>query len=71
MNLRMVFRQGSEKAKKEEFPGAMENMPPGNSFPQICVVSVNEYVEISDVTQEHIGSANLGNLPYCSINNGG
>jgi hypothetical protein len=23
----------------------MENMPPGNSFPQICVVSVKKYVE--------------------------
>ena len=31
--------------KKEEFPGFMENMLPGNSFPQICVVSVNESVE--------------------------
>jgi hypothetical protein len=35
------------KNKKEEFPGIMENMLPGNSFPQICVVSVNEYVEKS------------------------
>jgi hypothetical protein len=32
------------KRKKEEFPGPMENMMPGNSFPQICVVSVNESV---------------------------
>jgi hypothetical protein len=31
--------------KKEEFPGLMDNMPPGNSFPQICVVSVNDSVE--------------------------
>jgi hypothetical protein len=30
--------------KKEEFPGLMENMVPGNSFPQICVVSVNNLV---------------------------
>jgi hypothetical protein len=29
--------------KKEEFPGFMGNMLPGNSFPQICVVSVNEF----------------------------
>jgi hypothetical protein len=28
--------------KKEEFPGFMGNMAPGNSFPQICVVSVSE-----------------------------
>jgi hypothetical protein len=34
----------SREEKKEEFPGIMENMPPGNSFPQICVVSVNESV---------------------------
>jgi hypothetical protein len=26
--------------KKEEFPGSMRNILPGNSFPQICVVSV-------------------------------
>jgi hypothetical protein len=30
--------------KKEEFPGFMQNMLPANSFPQICVVSGNEYV---------------------------
>jgi hypothetical protein len=30
-----------EKTKKEEFPGFMKNMLPGNSFPQICVVSGN------------------------------
>jgi hypothetical protein len=36
------FVMSREKEKKEEFPGFMENMPPGNSFPQICVVSVNE-----------------------------
>jgi hypothetical protein len=34
-----------QQGKKEEFPGFMENMRPGNSFPQICVVSVNESVE--------------------------
>jgi len=35
-----------QRKKKEEFPGTMENMPPGNSFPQICVVSVKHSVEI-------------------------
>jgi hypothetical protein len=30
--------------KKEEFTGFMKNMLPENSFPQICVVSRNEYV---------------------------
>jgi len=42
---RPVFRDESRKRKKEEFPGLMENMLPGNSFPQICVVSVNESVK--------------------------
>jgi hypothetical protein len=42
--------------KKEEFPGFMENMRPGNSFPQICVVSVNESVGKSDFTQEYGGT---------------
>jgi hypothetical protein len=32
--------------KKEEFPGYMKAMQPGNSFPQICVVSVTHSVEI-------------------------
>jgi hypothetical protein len=35
---------GGEKEKKEEFPGLMDYMIPGNSFPQICVVSVNDSV---------------------------
>jgi hypothetical protein len=39
--------------KKEEFPGLMKNMRPGNSFPQICVVSVNDYVEKLNLLQEH------------------
>jgi hypothetical protein len=38
-----------KKEKKEEFPGLMENMLPGNSFPQICVVSVNKCVEIGQM----------------------
>jgi hypothetical protein len=33
------------ETKKEEFPGSMGNMLPRNSFPQICVVSVNHSVE--------------------------
>jgi hypothetical protein len=33
----------------------MENMLPGNSFPQICVVSVNECVEKAGLSQEHVG----------------
>jgi hypothetical protein len=34
------YLQGQSR-KKEEFPGVMENMLPGNSFPQICVVSIH------------------------------
>ena len=38
-------RSAEVENKKEEFPGFMKNMRPGNSFPQICVVSVNRIVE--------------------------
>jgi hypothetical protein len=38
---------GRMNAKKEEFPGYMVDMQPGNSFPQICVVSVSHSVGIS------------------------
>jgi hypothetical protein len=31
----------------------MENMLPGNSFPQICVVSVNKSVEKLEIAQEY------------------
>jgi hypothetical protein len=54
----------ARKRKKEEFPGLMVNMPPGNSFPQICVVSVNQFVEIGSVMQEHGGSMNESNRDY-------
>ncbi|HEY1902077.1 MAG TPA: hypothetical protein VGG56_06590 [Terracidiphilus sp.] len=47
------FSRSAARKKKEEFPGLMENMRPGNSFPQICVVSVNDYVEKSSLLQEH------------------
>jgi len=40
----------------------MENMLPENSFPQICVVSVNECVGNSLETPEHLGSMALSNL---------
>jgi len=43
----------THEKKKEEFPGIMENMLPGNSFPQICVVSVNKYVGKLSISQEH------------------
>jgi hypothetical protein len=44
---RGVIAMGREKEKKEEFPGLMQNMLPGNSFPQICVVSVHHFAERS------------------------
>ena len=44
------------EAKKEEFPGRIMKMIPGNSFPQICFVAVNESVEIAGGTQGHGGS---------------
>jgi hypothetical protein len=46
---------GAER-KKEEFPGNMENMLPGNSFPQICVVSVYKHVGNRELIQRHFGS---------------
>ena len=39
----------------------MENMLPGNSFPQICVVSVNKHVEIARITLEYRGSMSKSN----------
>jgi hypothetical protein len=36
------YRDERSINEKEEFPGFMENMLPGNSFPQICVVSVHK-----------------------------
>ena len=31
----------------------MGHMVPGNSFPQICVVSVNKFVEKLEIAQEY------------------
>jgi hypothetical protein len=36
---RLVFELPFAPKKKEEFTGLMVSMEPGNSFPQICVVS--------------------------------
>jgi hypothetical protein len=47
------MRFSRETAKKEEFPGFMVRMQPGNSFPQICVVSVNKSVEKPRSSQEY------------------
>jgi hypothetical protein len=48
-----VFPGEAGESKKEEFPGIMEIMLPRNSFPQICVVSGNKFVEIAYLTQEY------------------
>jgi hypothetical protein len=44
------------RGKKEEFLGPIAKMIPGNSFPQICFVAVNESVEIARGRQGHGGS---------------
>jgi hypothetical protein len=44
----------AKKTKKEEFLGTMENMLSRNSFPQICVVSVNQYVGTRNIQQEYL-----------------
>ena len=43
-----LLRQG-----KRGVPQIHGNMPLGNSFPQICVVSVNKSVEISKTAQDY------------------
>ena len=47
----------------------MENMLPGNSFPQICVVSVNEFVENWESIQDYIRSVDTSNLAYLLTSN--
>jgi hypothetical protein len=39
-------------------------MLPGNSFPQICVVSVNKNVEQSVITQEYLWAMAKSNLSF-------
>ena len=39
----------------------MENMLSRNSFPQICVVSVIEFVGDRGIQQEYVGSGSLSN----------
>jgi hypothetical protein len=56
-----AFSGKTKKTKKEEFLGTMENMLSRNSFPQICVVSVNQFVGNRDFNQEHVRSRALSN----------
>jgi hypothetical protein len=46
----------------------MENMPPGNSFPQICVVSVNKIVVIGGNPQEYLRVVAFSNHMYLLFN---
>jgi hypothetical protein len=52
-SLRSVFR-GLQYKQKIGVPRHHGNMLPGNSFPQICVVSVNRIVENTRMAQEYL-----------------
>jgi hypothetical protein len=69
--MRLKNRLSPELEKKEEFPGHTQSMPPENSFPQICVVSVTEFVEICHFQQEYGRTIALSNLLYLLKNNHG
>ena len=47
--------------KKKEFTGLMNTMAPGNSFPQICVVSINKIVEKTIMAQEYLRPMTFSN----------
>jgi hypothetical protein len=55
--------------KKEEFPGFMDNMQPGNSFPQICVVSGNSFVDDAADAQEYLRVVAFSNTLSLSNDN--
>ena len=44
----------------------MENMPPENSFPQICVVSEIESLRIVEIWQEYEGSVDM-HARFCCL----
>jgi len=44
----------------------MENMPPENSFPQICVVSEIESLRIVEIRQEYEGSVDM-HARFCCL----
>jgi hypothetical protein len=48
----------------------MDSMRSGNSFPQICVVSVHNFVENVLFPQEYGRSAAIGNRPCLQTDNG-
>jgi hypothetical protein len=49
--------------EKRGVPGIHEFMLPGNSFPQICVVSVKRIVENTLKAQEYLRVVPLSNIP--------
>jgi hypothetical protein len=51
----------SRKKEKRGVPRHHGNMLPGNSFPQICVVSGNIFVEKGTSTQEYLRVVALSN----------
>jgi hypothetical protein len=51
-NVDQIFREN----QKIGVPRLHGNMLPGNSFPQICVVSVHDIVEIPRIAQEYLGA---------------
>ena len=55
-------RAEQRRMKKEEFPGPMGCMMLGNSFPQICVVSVPYSVDKQEEIQGHERIRYLSNL---------
>jgi hypothetical protein len=62
-----LFVCGNPQKEKRGVPRHHGNMLPGNSFPQICVVSVNSIVEITILAQEYLRVLAFSNLLCLSI----
>ena len=63
------MNQVCPKRKKRSSQATCLNMLPGNSFPQICVVSVNKSVKNVPFRQEYLRTEALSNTNvYCSVN---
>jgi hypothetical protein len=60
------FAEWSAIEEKIGVPRHHENMPPGNSFPQICVVSGNRMVENGSDAQGYLRVVALSN-PICLL----
>ena len=50
------------EGKKEEFPGHTDDVLPGNSFPQICVVSRDSFLEVAVSVQEYGRTMDQSNI---------